>query len=209
MWFCFDHRAIEQDADLDMSLPPGLDRGTADQQVHDEHRFAIQPDWRWGWQGLVCGGLHRILAECCGMYWCNFLTVRRRIAASLFSLLTWVNRHAPGQWIKAASRQIESRFFILRNPEETSSTNDLGYNIILFIHLQLDYISEFPFGVNVEWTGDAFPFAMFWSNLGHFYNRNHIRSYWVQVVTCAVYKILCQMAVCLAERPTWASPRTS
>ena len=32
---------------------------------------------------------------------------------------------------------------------------------------------------------------------------------WVQVVTCAVYKILCQMAVCLAERPTWASPRTS
>ena len=32
---------------------------------------------------------------------------------------------------------------------------------------------------------------------------------WVLVVTCAVYKILCQMAVCLAERPTWASPRTS
>ena len=32
---------------------------------------------------------------------------------------------------------------------------------------------------------------------------------WVPVVTCAVYKILCQMAVCLAERPTWASPRTS
>ena len=55
MSFCFDHRALEQDADLDMSLPPGLGRGTGgDQQVHDEHRFAIQPDWRWGWQGLVC-----------------------------------------------------------------------------------------------------------------------------------------------------------
>ena len=46
MSFCFDHGALEQDADLDMSLPPGFDRGTADQQVHDEYRFAIQPDWR-------------------------------------------------------------------------------------------------------------------------------------------------------------------
>ena len=33
--------------------------------------------------------------------------------------------------------------------------------------------------------------------------------YWVLVVTCAVHKILCQIAVCLAERPTWASLRTS
>ena len=49
--------------------------------------------------------------------------------------------------LNTASRQIESRFFILRNPEETSSTNDLGYNMVLFIHLHLDYISEFPFDV--------------------------------------------------------------
>ena len=47
-------------------------------------------------------------------------------------------------------------FFILRNPEETSSTNDLGYNIIICIHLQLDYISEFPF--DVEWAGVCISF---------------------------------------------------
>ena len=35
--------------------------------------------------------------------------------------------------------------------------------------MQLDYISEFPF--DVEWAGDAFPFAMFWSNLGHFFQQ--------------------------------------
>ena len=46
--------------------------------------------------------------------------------------------------------------------------------------MQLDYISEFPF--DVEWAGDAFPFAMFWSNLGHFYNRNHIRSYFQEIL---------------------------
>ena len=29
--------------------------------------------------------------------------------------------------------------------------------------------------------------------------------YWVLVATCAVHKILCQIAVYLAERPTWTS----
>ena len=51
-------RTLDEDASLDLSLFPGLGRGTADQQVHHEHRFAIQPDWRRGCQGLVCGGLH-------------------------------------------------------------------------------------------------------------------------------------------------------
>ena len=174
MSFCFDHRALEQDADLDISLPPGLGRCTGDQQVHDEHRFAIQPDWRWGWQGLVCGGLYRILAECCGMYWCHFLTVRRSIAASLFSLLTWVNRHAPGQWIKAASRQIESRFFILRNPEETSSTNwsGISYNYLHPFAVRLHF--RISVWCRMSWRCISFCYVLIKSR--HFYNRNHIRS---------------------------------
>ena len=61
-------RALDEDASLDLSLFPGLGRGAEDKRVRHEHRFAIQPDWGRGCQGLMCGGLRRILAECCGMY---------------------------------------------------------------------------------------------------------------------------------------------
>ena len=48
-------RALDEDASLDLSLFPGLGRGAEDKRVRQEHQFAIQPDWRRGGQGLVCG----------------------------------------------------------------------------------------------------------------------------------------------------------
>ena len=57
----FDGRNHEQDASLDLLLPPGLGRGTENKRVRHEHQFGRQPDWRRGGQGLVCGGLRRML----------------------------------------------------------------------------------------------------------------------------------------------------
>ena len=34
-----------KNANLDLSLPPGLGRGTEDKQVRHEHHFVMEPDW--------------------------------------------------------------------------------------------------------------------------------------------------------------------
>ena len=59
-------RALDEDASLALSPFPGLGRGTEDKRVRRKDRFEMEPDWRRGRQGLVCGGLLGI-AECCGM----------------------------------------------------------------------------------------------------------------------------------------------
>ena len=48
-------RALDEDASLALSSFPGLGRGAEDKLVRHEHRFATQPDWCRGGQGLVCG----------------------------------------------------------------------------------------------------------------------------------------------------------
>ena len=67
-------RAVDEDASLDLSLFPGLGRGAEDKRVRHGHRFAKQPDWCRGCQGLVCG---MGSAECCGMSWCHFPILSR------------------------------------------------------------------------------------------------------------------------------------
>ena len=59
-----NRRALDEDASLDLSLFPGLGRGTEDKRVRRKDRFEMEPDWRRGPQGLVCGIGS---AECCGM----------------------------------------------------------------------------------------------------------------------------------------------
>ena len=48
-------RALDEDAIIDLSLFPGLGRGPEDQCVRHEHQIGMQPDWRRGREGLVCG----------------------------------------------------------------------------------------------------------------------------------------------------------
>ena len=53
----FNRRALDEDANLDPSLPPGSGRGAEDKLVRHEHRFGRQLDRLRGGQGLVCGRL--------------------------------------------------------------------------------------------------------------------------------------------------------
>ena len=48
-------RTLDEDASLALSPFPGLGRGAEDKLVRHEHSFEIEPDWRRGGQGLVCG----------------------------------------------------------------------------------------------------------------------------------------------------------
>ena len=48
-------RALDEDANLDLSLFPGLGRGAEDKRVRHGHRFGRQLDRLRGGQGLACG----------------------------------------------------------------------------------------------------------------------------------------------------------
>ena len=51
----FNRRALDEDANLDLSPFPGSGRGAEDKLVRHEHQFGRQQDWHRGRQGLVCG----------------------------------------------------------------------------------------------------------------------------------------------------------